>query len=612
MRPVQNFEQHARHLIEPELSIQARLQMAMEVRDSLEICHTGEYLNFLKCYFRAFSAILYHFTKPQFVDNSEHKLRNIIIEILNRLPHSEVLRPFVQELLKVAMHVLTTDNEENGLICIRIIFDLLRNFRPTLENEVQPFLDFVCKIYQNFRATVSYFFESGAVVAPPPVPASTSGSMGSSFSGDDVKTMEVDQMGLPSSSAGGTAVQLNPSTRSFKVVTESPLVGMFLFQLYGRLVQTNIPHLLPLMVAAISVQGPEKVPAHLKTHFIELKGAQVKTVSFLTYLLKSFADYIKPHEESICKSIVNLLVTCSDLVSIRKELLVALKHVLGTDFRRGLFPLIDTLLDERVLVGTGRACFETLRPLAYSLLAEIVHHVRGDLSLSQLSRIIYLFSSNMHDASLSLSIHTTCARLMLNLVEPIFEKGIDQTTMDEARILLGRILDAFVGKFNTFKRTIPQLLEEAEEGKSRSTLRSKLEVPVQAVLNLSGPVENSKEVGDCKHLIKTLVMGMKTIIWSITHAHIPRSQVSPSAHGTPQQVLASSSSGSSMPQPFKGMREDEVWKASGVLKSGVHCLALFKDKDEERDMIHLFFEYFGYHGATRLNGHVFIVYARAF
>lgn len=36
----------------------------------------------------------------------------------------------------------------------------------------------------------------------------------------------------------------------------------------------------------------------------------------------------------------------------------------------------------RVLVGTGRG-FETLRPLAYSLLAEIVHHVRGDLSLSQ-------------------------------------------------------------------------------------------------------------------------------------------------------------------------------------------------------------------------------------
>lgn len=44
----------------------------------------------------------------------------------------------------------------------------------------------------------------------------------------------------------------------------------------------------------------------------------LQTVSFLTYLLKSCADYIRPHEESICRSIVNLLVTCSDSVSIRK------------------------------------------------------------------------------------------------------------------------------------------------------------------------------------------------------------------------------------------------------------------------------------------------------
>ncbi|XXG86133.1 hypothetical protein AAC387_Pa11g1088 [Persea americana] len=571
MSPIQNIEQHSQRLLDPNLQLQVRHQMAMEVRDSLEITHTSEYLHFLKCYFRTFSTILVQMTTPQLCDNTEHKLRNVIVEILNRLPHSEVLRPFVQELLKVAMTVLTADNEENGLICIRIIFDLLRNFRPSLEADVQPFLDFVCRIYQNFRATVAYFFESNAACGG-----------GDGGGGEDCKPGL-----LPDGSGVATGLQLNPSTRSFKIVTESPLVVMFLFQLYGRLVQTNIPNLLPLMVMAISVPGPEKVPPQSKNHFIELKGAQVKTVSFLTYLLKSFADYIRPHEESICKSIVNLLVTCPDSVSIRKELLVALKHVLGTDFKRGLFPLIDTLLEERVLVGTGRACFETLRPLAYSLLAEIVHHVRLDLSLPQLSRIIYLFSRNMHDSSLSLSIHTTCARLMLNLVEPIFEKGVDQTAMDEARTLLGRILDAFVGKFGTFKRTIPQLLEEGEEGRDRCTLRSKLELPVQAVLNLQAPLEHSKEVSDCKHLIKTLVMGMKTIIWSIAHCHLPRSQVPPSSNSF-TQMQVSPSSNVALPQGFKGMREDEVRKASGVLKSGVHCLALFKEKDEEREMLHLY------------------------
>ncbi|XP_074308594.1 transcription-associated protein 1-like isoform X2 [Silene latifolia] len=407
---------------------------------------------------------------------------------------------------------------------------------------------------------------------------------------DDIKQMDTPDQLTPSSSGSGISGamtvyhgsgQLNPSTRSFKIVTESPLVVMFLFQLFSRLVQTNIPNLLPLMVSAISVPGPgpDEVPPHLKTHFVDLKGAQVKTVSFLTYLLKSFADYIRPHEESICRSIVNLLVTCSDSVSTRKELLVALKHILGTDFKRGLFPLIDTLLEERVLVGTGRACYETLRPLAYSLLAEIVHHVRADLSLSQLSRIIYLFSSNMHDASLSLSIHTTCARLMLNLVEPIYEKGIDQTSMDEARILLVRILDSFVGKFSTFKRTIPQLLEEGEEGKDRASLKSKLELPVQAVLNMHLPTEHSKEISDCRHLVKTLIMGMKTIFWTITHVHTPHSQAT---HGAHQQMLVSPSSG--LPT-FKGLREDEVCKACGVLKSGVHCLVIFKDTDDEKDML---------------------------
>ena len=247
--------------------------MVVEVRDSLEIAHTAEYLNFLKCYFPAFSVILLQITKPQLVDNPEHKLRNIVVEILNRLPHSEVLRPFVQDLLKVAMQVLTTDNEENGLICIRIIFDLLRNFRPTLENEVQPFLDFVCKIYQVFRFTVSHFFDNVKMEEVKVKPVETSASS--------------DQSSLTPVAPVGNG-QLNPSTRSFKIITESPLVVMFLFQLYSRLVQTNIPHLLPLMVAAISVPGPENVPSHLKPQFIELKGAQVKVRQWFCLLVRGY------------------------------------------------------------------------------------------------------------------------------------------------------------------------------------------------------------------------------------------------------------------------------------------------------------------------------------
>ena len=41
-------------------------------------------------------------------------------------------------------------------------------------------------------------------------------------------------------------------------------------------------------------------------------------------------------------------------------------------------------------MGNSRITLE-LRPLAFSMLAELVHHVRSELSLPQLSRIIYLF-----------------------------------------------------------------------------------------------------------------------------------------------------------------------------------------------------------------------------
>jgi hypothetical protein len=50
--------------------------------------------------------------------------------------------------------------------------------------------------------------------------------------------------------------------------------------------------------------------------------------------------------------------------------------------------------------------------------------------------------------------------------------------------------------------------EEGEDGKERPSLRSRLELPVQAALNLQVPPEHSKEVSDCKQLIKTLIMGM--------------------------------------------------------------------------------------------------------
>lgn len=46
------------------------------------------------------------------------------------------------------------------------------------------------------------------------------------------------------------------------------------------------------------------------------------------------------------------------------------------------------MLNEDLLVGPGRQARDTLRPLAYSTLADLVHHVKDRIDLDQVSTVI--------------------------------------------------------------------------------------------------------------------------------------------------------------------------------------------------------------------------------
>jgi transformation/transcription domain-associated protein len=81
--------------------------------------------------------LLFCFVAIQFSDNAENKCRQIILEIFNRFPNSDVLKPCVFDMLKLSLRVLIVDNEDNSLTALRIIFDLHKSFRPSLEAQVQ-------------------------------------------------------------------------------------------------------------------------------------------------------------------------------------------------------------------------------------------------------------------------------------------------------------------------------------------------------------------------------------------------------------------------------------------------------------------------------------------
>ena len=114
------------------------------------------------------------------------------------------------------------------------------------------------------------------------------------------------------------------------------------------------------------------------------------------------------------------------------------------------------------------------------MLADLVHHIRSELSPSQLLKTVYIYSRNLHDATLAPSIQTMCGKLLLNLIDCIIKipnkeegtlnlviKKDNRLTYETqlGRRLLMRILDAFASKFAALNIQFPTYLRQYKRKK---------------------------------------------------------------------------------------------------------------------------------------------------
>lgn len=73
------------------------------------------------------------------------------------------------------------------------------------------------------------------------------------------------------------------------------------------------------------------------------------------------------------RGMIALLTVCPhEVAHLRKELLIAARHILATELRIKFVPHMEKLFDENTLLGKGWTTHESLRPLAYSTLADLV------------------------------------------------------------------------------------------------------------------------------------------------------------------------------------------------------------------------------------------------
>ncbi|KEF63414.1 transformation/transcription domain-associated protein [Exophiala aquamarina CBS 119918] len=546
----QKIDLYAARLTDPKIDTRTKSNVATDLRDSIESLCTppSTYAKFLARLWPVFKKILEG--KPDFSPTSfEQVLRNQILEIIHRLQHAPPeVEPYALDMVDTLMELVRVENEDNAVLCLKTIMDLERHQAAATASKVQPFLDLIQEMFEMMEQVVKDTFDS-------PVNHHQPSSSTPNPPGGNLQSPRPGSPNTTVSDPGNERkehIPLAKGMQSFKVLSECPIIVVSIFQAHRSSVAANVKKFVPSIKSILLLQAKAQEKAHSdaeanKTVFTgvskDIKNraafgdfitAQVKTMSFLAYLLRVYANQLTDFLPTLPSVVVRLLKDCPrEKSGARKELLVAIRHIINFNYRKIFLNKIDELLDERILIGDGLTVYETMRPLAYSMLADLIHHVRDSLHRDQIRRTIEVYTKNLHDNFPGTSFQTMSAKLLLNMAESITKLE----NKEDARYFLIMILDAIGDKFATmnyqYKNAVKlskQYGDKSKENQVETYMDDKNRVPDWDEVDIfnatpiktSNPRERGADpVNDNKFLFKNLVNGLKNMFYQLKTCNPP-------------------------------------------------------------------------------------------
>lgn len=310
-------------------------------------------------------------------------------------------------------------------------------------------------------------------------------------------------------------------------------------------------------------------------------------MSFLAYIARGFAQVLKERMETIPIIIIRLLERCPpEGAPSRKELLVAVRHILSTDLRIAFVPHIEALMNEQLLLGEGYTAFYIFRPAAYSMLADLIHHVRFELSANVIEKALLLYSRALHDPTLPYGIQTMSVKLLLNLIDVI--NGGDLPT-ERRRELLIKVFTTILLKFEWMRKIVAELLAIRRRGNNVSGSGGGAErnfdpffddpLKARPILTDNVALDPSRDnIRDLKFQLKTMIGGLKNLVYSLRTIPLPSgSSVASSISNTNNPSSAKSHSALQLVSSGLSMEESERYLI-GLFRDGIGCFDLFHFK----------------------------------
>ncbi|THH03836.1 hypothetical protein EW145_g5969 [Phellinidium pouzarii] len=495
-----DLESRAGRIADPAIPLKIKMEIAIELKEMVDSVRDVEAARVFPHMLSVLLDTLRN-TEPSFrKDSLEYQYRRILIEIIHRIPPSEMFRPHVGNLMTTILFILKHDTEDNAVTCLKALHDIIRTMKHLTDEPAAELIQFYLQLLRNMPSLVTEFFSEGSVQVDP------------------------------------NAITLG--THSFKVLTEIPFVMVILVQGNRPVAQPMLSEIINVTLEAAALESPiqKKVredyetmggiwageAPNMKNHklYTDFIVAQIKVLSILFYFLVKKAHSRQPDTygrdprgDDISVYCIRLFQDCPlHSTSARKELLTLLRHQVASPFRRALIPHVEKLLSERVIMGSA-ASYDSLRYGPYSIVFELTAHVRGELSNVQLTRVIHTYCAWLLSASFSVHAQVLCAKMAFTLMDPVLHK----LPKDEATELCMVMMKSCTEKIKALDLTYQAVIERLDKQKEQMNVDGTIDISyIEKDRPLSTAfyaTENPDSVqGDLRYLFRMLLQGIRMCI----------------------------------------------------------------------------------------------------
>lgn len=86
--------------------------------------------------------------------------RQALLEILHKLAQNASVKAHVIEFAQGLLDLVKVENEVNAVVCLKILMELHRIYKTSLEDQIQPFLDLIKTFYRNMPEAINENFDA--------------------------------------------------------------------------------------------------------------------------------------------------------------------------------------------------------------------------------------------------------------------------------------------------------------------------------------------------------------------------------------------------------------------------------------------------------------------